>query len=215
MRTKNNLRAERKHLQAREEILDAAAQILIRDGTQALTIAKMAEEIGVTKPAIYYYFDSKDAVIQALILTLIQQQGEYQYAAVQKAKNGPDALEYLIRSTCELFLNNLDHFRLIYMHLQVAGKTASVLDQQVLKEKVHPVSQKLFGLVEDKLIEAEKTGKLAPGLNPRQLAASAHMAALGLVTMVGLTQDAKDPMLHSTQALIDQMCLTYRHAAGA
>lgn len=154
-------------------------------------------------------------MIQSLILTLIQQEGEYLYAAVQKAKSGPDALEYLIRSICELYLNKLDHFRLVYMHLQVAGKTSSVLDQQALKEKVNPVSQKIFSLVEEKLLASEKAGKLAPGLNPRRLGVSAYMAAIGLLTMVGLTQDAHDPMLHSTQALIDQMCLTYRHTAGA
>lgn len=43
-----------------------AEAILTRDGLDGLTMDRVAREMGFTKPAIYRYFDSKDALLAAL-----------------------------------------------------------------------------------------------------------------------------------------------------
>ncbi len=48
-------------------ILDAAAQVLIRDGYAGATTNRMAERAGVSVGSIYQYFDDKDAVFARLI----------------------------------------------------------------------------------------------------------------------------------------------------
>jgi TetR/AcrR family transcriptional regulator len=53
--------AERK-----EEILDAAARVLARDGVASLTMATLAQEVGVTTGALFRHFDTRDAILVAL-----------------------------------------------------------------------------------------------------------------------------------------------------
>ncbi len=53
--------AERK-----EEILDAAARIMARDGIASLTIATLAREVGVTTGALFRHFETRDAILVAL-----------------------------------------------------------------------------------------------------------------------------------------------------
>ena len=49
-----------------EEILDAAARLLVRHGAAALTTATLAAEVGVTAGALFRHFPSKDAILVAL-----------------------------------------------------------------------------------------------------------------------------------------------------
>lgn len=49
----------------RDELLDAANRVVLRDGVQA-TMASLAAEAGITKPVLYRHFGDKDGLYQAL-----------------------------------------------------------------------------------------------------------------------------------------------------
>jgi len=53
--------AERK-----ENILDAAAKLMAREGIAALTMATLAKEVGVTSGALFRHFETRDAILVAL-----------------------------------------------------------------------------------------------------------------------------------------------------
>jgi len=55
------------HGGARDRILDAASRILVRDGGDAVTIAAVASEAGLSKGGLFYHFASKDALIAGLV----------------------------------------------------------------------------------------------------------------------------------------------------
>jgi AcrR family transcriptional regulator len=50
----------------RDEILIAAKELFLRVGYEATTIRRIAEEVGVSAPALYLYFKDKDAIMLAL-----------------------------------------------------------------------------------------------------------------------------------------------------
>lgn len=52
---------------ARDRILDAAVRVLVRDGGDALTIAAVAAEAGVSKGGLFYHFASKEALVAGLV----------------------------------------------------------------------------------------------------------------------------------------------------
>lgn len=52
---------------ARDGILDAAGRLLVRGGGDAVTIAAVAREAGVSKGGLFYHFASKEALIEALV----------------------------------------------------------------------------------------------------------------------------------------------------
>ena len=49
------------------EILDAVERLLARRGFEELTMEELAEEVGITRPSLYFYFDSRQAVAVALV----------------------------------------------------------------------------------------------------------------------------------------------------
>ena len=52
--------------QTYQALLDAAAMLFIRQGVAKTTLSQIASEAGMTRGAVYWHFDNKDAVIQAL-----------------------------------------------------------------------------------------------------------------------------------------------------
>src|SRR5687767_1395235 len=57
-------RKERRRTRWRSEIVDAASTVLTRDGIAALTVDAVAREAQVSKPAVYYYFRSKEDLVR-------------------------------------------------------------------------------------------------------------------------------------------------------
>jgi AcrR family transcriptional regulator len=51
----------------REQILDAARQLFMEHGYDKASLREVAERVGVTKAALYYYFPSKEALLEALL----------------------------------------------------------------------------------------------------------------------------------------------------
>ena len=67
-RIKREARNKRRRDQTRAEILDTARDAILRSGLAGFTLAAVAEELALTKPALYYYFDSKEALLFELLL---------------------------------------------------------------------------------------------------------------------------------------------------
>ncbi|MEU8145027.1 helix-turn-helix domain-containing protein [Nonomuraea sp. NPDC048901] len=58
--------ARRKGSQTRAEIQEAALTLFTEHGYDATSMREIAEQLGITKAALYYHFDSKEAVIVSL-----------------------------------------------------------------------------------------------------------------------------------------------------
>ncbi|NMB59649.1 MAG: TetR/AcrR family transcriptional regulator [Chloroflexi bacterium] len=56
----------------RKTILQAANRVVLRDGSNSLTLDAVAKEAGVSKGGLLYHFPSKDALISAMVDDLIQ-----------------------------------------------------------------------------------------------------------------------------------------------
>ncbi|MFI6597932.1 TetR/AcrR family transcriptional regulator [Nonomuraea sp. NPDC050536] len=55
----------------RDELLDAAEGLLCDQGSEALTLAAVAERAGVSKGGLLYHFASKEALIKGMVERLI------------------------------------------------------------------------------------------------------------------------------------------------
>ena len=61
------LRWERRPDERPRELLEAALQVFARNGYRNTTLDEVAEAAGVTKGAIYHYFDTKEALLLGVI----------------------------------------------------------------------------------------------------------------------------------------------------
>lgn len=55
----------------RERVLAAARSVAVEDGTEAVTMRRLAEELGVMPNAIYTYFPGKEALLDTLLDSLL------------------------------------------------------------------------------------------------------------------------------------------------
>ena len=56
--------------EAKEKIISATMDLIIKDGFSRLTLAKVAKKAGITKAAIYWYFSSKEALLNVMAASL-------------------------------------------------------------------------------------------------------------------------------------------------
>ena len=55
-----------KQAQVREEVLKSAAKLFAARGYRAVTVGDIAQDLGFTKSAIYYYFPNKEEILWAI-----------------------------------------------------------------------------------------------------------------------------------------------------
>jgi TetR/AcrR family transcriptional regulator len=211
-RARRDARNERKRSQTRDEILDAASEVVLRDGFASFTLAAVARELDLTNPALYYYFRSREALLFELILREWIACGQQVQAAVEATETGADAIEALIRAVFARYSRRLDMFML------TSGKAvdiqASALDAGAL-ERIRPVNDMLYGGAERRLRAEQRAGRFPRRRNPRRFVFTAHTSVMGLLTMQAITESADDPLIHSGEDLIDDLCETFRSAACA
>jgi AcrR family transcriptional regulator len=54
-----------------ERILSAARELIALKGVHQVSLREIAERVGVTKPALYYHFASREALVRSLVQPLI------------------------------------------------------------------------------------------------------------------------------------------------
>ncbi|MFC7715316.1 TetR/AcrR family transcriptional regulator [Nonomuraea recticatena] len=52
---------------SRERLLDAAAEVLLTDGAESLTLEAVAKRAGVSKGGLFYHFPTKQAMVAAMV----------------------------------------------------------------------------------------------------------------------------------------------------
>ncbi len=60
----------------RQRILDAALDLFIEQGYDKTSLREIAERVGVTKAALYYHFESKDAIFRTLMQPILELQAQ-------------------------------------------------------------------------------------------------------------------------------------------
>jgi AcrR family transcriptional regulator len=107
-------RRERERAQQRQNILDAALEIITKEGFAALSMRKIAERIEYSAASIYLYFASREQIAQAL-----SEQGFQEFLeAISLAVSGKqvqDALHSLSAAYLEFGRRHPEIYRLIFM----------------------------------------------------------------------------------------------------
>lgn len=106
-------RAER-HAATRAEILDAAWEQVRANGLAALSLRDLARSIGMQPPSLYSYFDSKNAIYDAMYA-----QGARQFVDAQKASmpipDDPlDALKGVVHRFVEFCAADFARYQLLF-----------------------------------------------------------------------------------------------------
>ncbi len=116
-----------------EQILDAATELFAVNGFHNTSISQIAKKAGVAKGSVYNYFESKQALLEALIMSGVEL-GEQMMQMAKKSDNARETLKILTNIHFDLLQNDLKHWK-FYMALMLQpGILESV--KGILKERV-------------------------------------------------------------------------------
>lgn len=205
-------RVQRKRERSQQEILAAAREVLQDQGVEAVTLASVAGKLGLTKPALYHYFPSKEVLVRHLTVLLLSDEIEALLAAVEAEPSGTRVLGVMIRAFYRHYIDRLNEFRMIYCASQLYTLPQEVIDSDVLASEINPRTRELFDVLEARLSNNSRSA--ARRAKYRRLAFSAWLGALGLVTMLGVTRAAQDPLVHTDADLLDALATTFDNSAA-
>ena len=210
-RTKREARNESIVCASTAQLIATARDVVLRSGLAGFTLAAVADELALTKPALYYYFDSKEALLFELLLREWVETAAEVQAAVEDTESGTDAVEQLMRTVFDRYRNRLELF-VLFFKMGPGGEFEEIIGPTEL-ERIRPINNMLYGGAETRLRADQNTGRFPKNRDPRRFAFNAHMAVIGLLNMMAIAAAANDPLIHSDDDMIDDMCTTFRDAA--
>jgi AcrR family transcriptional regulator len=96
-------------------IMVAAWDQIAADGAPALSLRAIARQLGITAPAIYNYFASRDELVTALVIEAFDSLGDSLVRAAQARSNGPvDQLQAVGQAYRRWALSHPQRYHLIF-----------------------------------------------------------------------------------------------------
>jgi AcrR family transcriptional regulator len=159
-------------LDTRRRLLRAGVEVFDRKGYDAASVREIVELAGVTKPALYYHFGSKEGLLLAILKHGARQFQETMARSLER----PGTTRARVVSLCE------DVFGMFKQHLSVVRVTHAVFlgPSEVAPDFDFAVFENsLAGAIEQIVREGQAAGSLR-GANP----ADVGLAVMGVVFTV-------------------------------
>jgi AcrR family transcriptional regulator len=164
-----------------KEIVSAARKLIVKHGSENVTVRKMAQEIGVSEGAIYKHFKSKRDILSFLVddieTTLISDIDHSYTSDISSLQ----VLENIV----------VEHISAIEQRrgvtFQVIAEIISLGDKK-LNKKVYAVIQKYISRIKSILADGVKTGVVKPDIDLEAAARMFFSMTQGLVSIWALSQ---------------------------
>ncbi len=96
------------------QILDGATRLFAEQGYGGMTMKMLATECGITEPALYRHYASKEALYEAVLETLAARlNSEAFFASVSRSAGLEEVLSGLAEHVVEYYTRNADTYRLL------------------------------------------------------------------------------------------------------
>lgn len=152
--------SESKSALTRSRILDAAARVLSERGYAGLRLTDVAAAAHLQAPAIYYYFPSRDDLIEEVMWSGIADMREHVAAALNDVADGTPALERLLVAAEAHLRHELEISDYTTASIRNAGQVPlAIRKRQILEEE-------RYGDIWRRLInDVAREGMLTPELD--------------------------------------------------
>jgi AcrR family transcriptional regulator len=184
---------------AREEILDAAAELFADRGYAATSTRMIAEMVGVRQASLYYHFSTKEQILAELLESTVRPSLTYAERLAQQDLSPAGALHALVRYDVGILLGARWNVGILYALPEIATEPFTRFRAE--REQLRTAYRRLVAAVAGTAAaHADVTGDLVFGMvesvigmrrdlpalpPPEQLQQSVAAAALRLATIAG------------------------------
>lgn len=199
-------RKEKRHEGRREAILEAARRVLAEGGLEGLTLAAVAHAADLSKPALHYYFPTREDLVGALTADWLAREADAVIAAVAAAKTDAGAAEAALRAKIAFAAADFPGFRVAYVLPLVVR-----LPRAVTVAKIYPPGIRTMDALSERLARAD----LAPELSPRKVANLCFCLAQGVLSLVSGLEAIGGSTRFPLEELTEEACVLLGRAVGA
>jgi AcrR family transcriptional regulator len=158
----------------RQQILDHAGDLFLESGMEGFSMRKLAQRVGVTAPALYRHYESRDA----LLVEVVGASAEAMMAYLVRALSGTSPMDRLRRAG-EAYLDfALDHPRYFLLYASLCERLGAEAMEAGVGDVVGGISQ----FWEDRVRECLQTGAFRPGV-PDGIGLTLWVHAYGFVSL--------------------------------
>jgi len=163
----------------RGQIIEASRKLIMKYGSEHVTVRRIAAEIGISEGALYRHFKSKKEVL----LFLIRHIEENLIGDLQKRSSANNILGTL-KNTLKNHLSAIEQRK--GMSFLVIAEIISLGDKDLNRRVLEVLSKYIRGIKEI-LVEGIKTGEIRKGIDPEMVAISFFGTMQGLITFWALS----------------------------
>jgi AcrR family transcriptional regulator len=96
-----------------------ARELFVRKGVQQTSLRDIADQLGITKPALYYHFDSREALVRSIVAPLVDELEAFIVAREAGPRPEPRAL---LADHFELLFRNREVLVMLVQNLALLGE---------------------------------------------------------------------------------------------
>jgi len=184
MAPKSDVSEERK-----SQILEAAKQAFSKQGIHKTRMSDIAESSGLSKGALYWYFDSKDAIILALLDKVFEPEIQEMEALLEDPRTAEEKLLTYAERGGQDIINMLKWMPLIYDFFALAFR------QKKIKEYISHYYKKNLALLEILIQQGIDSGEFKAN-NPQDAAITIGSIIEGTVMLWMYDPESIDIVQH-------------------
>jgi AcrR family transcriptional regulator len=179
----------------RRQILDAAVRAFAKKGYHASRVSDIAEEAGVAYGLVYHYFESKDAVLEAIF----REMWGMMVAAVNGVQSLDDSPREQLRKACAIVLRTWrDYPDVVRVLVREVARSGEQLQREV--EEIAHAFQALQRIVE----RGQEAGEFRKDVSPRLAAWIVYGSLEEILTgwVLGRLPGSEDDIREAEQAVV-------------
>jgi len=158
----------------REEILARASELYLTDGLAGLSMRKLAKEVGVTAPALYRYYEGREA----LVADLVRQAHHVFLDYLRRGLEAPTPAERFASAAKSYFDFAFEHPR----WYAIMFSSSERLGMDALPEDIEAMGSAIHQFWNDRVNECMRAGILKEG-DPEDVSITMWAHAHGLVQL--------------------------------
>jgi len=163
----------------RKQIIDALRKLIIKQGSEHVTVRRLAHEVGITEGAIYRHFKSK----KEILLFLVNYIEESLIGDIEKSQSGQNQLEFL-ENILHNHLSSIEQRKGI--SFLVIAEIISLGDKK-LNQKIYETLTKYISHLTRIISDGKKSGTIREDINAEMAATVFFGMIQGLITRWALS----------------------------
>lgn len=167
-------RRERLKQELRDEILDAARNLFLKEGYAAVSMRRIAQKVGCSVGTLYLHFADKDAILAAICAETFAKLDRYMEAIAVDNADPLERLKRAGRTYAQFALSHPDHY---FLTFAIAGQSP------FKSEKVLQAGLRSFDCLRRTVTECIQNGLLAKS-DAEEVAQSVWAAVHGLAMLL-------------------------------